>query len=66
MEKEQAIKIAKEIMWSLDSWVNLDCLYEPSYDWDGTLYDECIEMIANFILEWINKCLVEKEKLNIE
>jgi hypothetical protein len=32
MEKEKAIKIANEIMGSLDSWVNLDCLYEPSYD----------------------------------
>lgn len=56
MEKEQAMKIAKEIMWSLDSWVNLDCLYEPSYDWDWTLYDECEEMIADLILDWVNKC----------
>lgn len=55
MEKEQAMKIANEIMGSLDSWVNLDCLYEPSYDWDWTLYDECVEMIADLILDWVNK-----------
>lgn len=55
MEKEKAMEMAKEILSNLDSWVNLDCLYEPSYDWDGTLYDECVEMIASFILEWVNK-----------
>lgn len=56
MEKEQAIKIAKEILEELDSWVNLDCLYEPSYDWDWTLYDECVEIVADLILDWVNKC----------
>ena len=55
MKKEQAMAIAKEILGSLDSWVNLDCLYEPSYDWDWNLYDECEEMIADIILDWINK-----------
>ena len=55
MEKEKAMEIAKEILESLDSWVNLDSLYEPSYNWEWTLYDECIEIIADSILEWINK-----------
>ena len=55
MEKEKAMKIANEIMENLDSWVNLDSLYEPSCDWDGTYYDECVEIVANIILEWVNK-----------
>lgn len=55
MKKEQAMEIAKGIMESLDSRVNLDCLYEPSYDWDWTLYDECVEMVADLILDWVNK-----------
>ena len=55
MTKEQAMEIAKEILGSLDSWVNLDSLYEPNYDWDWTLYDECEEMIADIILDWMNK-----------
>lgn len=42
MNREKAKKIAEDILSNLDSWVNLDCLGEPSYDWEGTLYDECI------------------------
>ena len=56
MEKEQAMKIAKEILEELDSWVNLDSLYEPSCNWDGTYYDECLEIVTDLILEWVNKC----------
>lgn len=60
MEKEQAMKMAKEILEELDSWVNLDSLYEPSCNWDGTYYDECVEMIVDLILEWINEKKTEK------
>ena len=55
MNKEKAMKIAEDIMGNLDSYINVDCLFEPSYDWDGTLFDDCTEMIANLILEWVNK-----------
>lgn len=56
LTKEQAKDIAEKLIQDLDSWVNLDCLYEPSYDWEGTLYDECVEIVADIILEWVNKC----------
>lgn len=56
MTKEKAIEIAKEILEEIDGYANLDYLSGTSYPWEeGTLYDKCVEMVANIILEWVNK-----------
>lgn len=55
MKKEKAIEIAKEIIEELDGWVSFDYLSGSSYHWGGTVYDHCVEMVADIILEWVNK-----------
>ncbi len=64
LTKEQAKAITKRLVEDLDSWVNLDCLSEPSYDWDWTLYDELIAIFSDFIYDEVNKCLTEKKEQN--
>lgn len=57
LTKEQAKEITEKLMEDLDSWVNLDSLYEPSCNWDGTYYDELVDEFSDFIYNEVNKCL---------